>query len=367
MTSTPWPPVLPARHVRIARPTDQLDEVVRFYRQGLGLPEIGRFDGHAGYRGVLLGLPGPQYHLEFTQYDHGSPGQAPSRDNLLVLYLDDQAQAERAAARLAALGHPRVEAENRYWTDNGAITVEDPDHWRVVLMPRPFADGTEPPAIVELYAGDRDALRPLFELAEDSAAELDSYLHSGRVLVTRAGPQIVGHLQLTGTGQPGQAEVKNMAVREERQGQGLGRQLMQAALALLAAEGVTTVRVATATADTGNLRFYQRQGFRMRSVERDAFTEASGYPPGSQADGIALRDRVWLDIHLGSLSEDGVAGVRGSVRGAMVIQVRTAVGALTIAARRVRPSSPSALTTLWLNASGTQTPARLAARIDRPS
>jgi ribosomal protein S18 acetylase RimI-like enzyme len=299
--------MLSARHVRIARPTDQLDEVVRFYRQGLGLPEIGRFDGHAGYRGVLLGLPGTQYHLEFTQHDHGSPGQAPSRDNLLVLYLDDQAQAERAAARLAALGYPRVEAENPYWTDNGAITVEDPDHWRVVLMPRPFADGAEPPVTVEWYVGDRDALRPLFELAEDSAAELDSYLHSGRVLVARRGPQIVGHLQLTGTGQPGQAEVKNMAIREERQGQGLGRRLMEVALTLLAAEGVTTVRVATAAADTGNLRFYQRQGFRMRSVERDAFTEASGYPPGSQADGIALWDRVWLDIHLGSALSRGRA------------------------------------------------------------
>ena len=110
----------------------------------------------------------------------------------------------------------------------------------------------------------------------------------------------MGHLQLTGGGQPGQAEVKNMAVREDMQGQGVGRQLMQAALVLLAAEGVTTVRVATAAADTGNLRFYQRQGFRMRSVERDVFTEASGYPPGSEADGIPLRDRVWLDIELSS-------------------------------------------------------------------
>jgi ribosomal protein S18 acetylase RimI-like enzyme len=298
MTSSPWPPMLPVRHVRIARPTDQLDEVVRFYRDGLGLPEIGRFDGHAGYRGVMLGLPGRPYHLEFTQHDHGSPGQAPSRDNLLVLYLDDQAQAEQVAGRLAALGHPRVEAENPYWTDNGAITIEDPDHWRIVLMPQPFADRPEPTVSVDWYDGDRDALRPLFELAEDSAAELDCYLRSGRVLVARSGPRIVGHLQLTGTGQPGQAEVKSMAVREELQGYGLGRRLMQAALTLLAAEGVTTVRVATAAADIGPLRFYQRLGFRMRSVERDAFTESAGYPPGSQVNGIALRDRIWLDIEL---------------------------------------------------------------------
>jgi hypothetical protein len=53
--------------------------------------------------------------------------------------------------------------------------------------------------------------------------------------------------------------------------------------------------VATAAADTGNLRFYQRQGFRIRGVDRDAFSPASGYPPGLEVDGIPLRDRVWLD------------------------------------------------------------------------
>ena len=69
MTSRSWPVMLPVRSVRFARPTDQLDEVARFYREGLGLPELDRFAGHAGYRGILLGLPGARYHLEFTQHD----------------------------------------------------------------------------------------------------------------------------------------------------------------------------------------------------------------------------------------------------------------------------------------------------------
>ena len=107
--------------------------------------------------------------------------------------------------------------------------------------------------------------------------------------------EIIGHLQLTGTGDPRQAEVKNMAVREARQGHGVGRRLIQAAVDLVAAEAMTTILVATAAADIGNLRFYQRQGFRMRSVERDAFTPATGYPAGLLIDGIELRDRVWLD------------------------------------------------------------------------
>jgi Predicted acetyltransferase len=148
---------------------------------------------------------------------------------------------------------------------------------------------------IETYDGPRDALRPLFELAEDSAAELDSYINTGRVLVATSDGEIIGHLQMTGTGDPRQVEIKNMAVREARQGQGVGRLLIRAAVDLAAAEAVTTILVATAAADIGNLRFYQRQGFRMRSVERDAFTPATGYPPGLLIDGIELRDRVWLD------------------------------------------------------------------------
>jgi catechol 2,3-dioxygenase-like lactoylglutathione lyase family enzyme len=51
-----WPQGLPVVQVRVARPTDRLEAVVRFYRDGLGLQEIGSFAGHAGYAGVMLGL-----------------------------------------------------------------------------------------------------------------------------------------------------------------------------------------------------------------------------------------------------------------------------------------------------------------------
>lgn len=57
------------------------------------------------------------------------------------------------------------------------------------------------------------------------------------------------------------------------------------------------MRVATAAADLDNLRFYQQLGFRMLSIERDAFTVATGYDP-TTVDGIELRDRVWLDLSL---------------------------------------------------------------------
>jgi predicted N-acetyltransferase YhbS len=151
---------------------------------------------------------------------------------------------------------------------------------------------------IELHAGARDALRALFELAEDSADELDAYINAGRVLVARDGDAIVGHLQLTEAARDGALEIKNMAVTEPHQGRGVGRALIEAAIALAREEGRSAIVVATAAADVGNLRFYQRAGFRMLSVERDAFTEATGYPPGLEIDGVPLRDRVWLDVCL---------------------------------------------------------------------
>lgn len=153
---------------------------------------------------------------------------------------------------------------------------------------------------VEWYAGSRARLRPLFVLAEDSAAQLDVYLDAGRVLVAASGDELLGHLQLVATSQQGEAEITNMAVREDHQGRGIGTRLLTTAIAALTGEGVSIMRVGTASADTDNLRFYQRHGFRMRSVDRDAFTIATGYPPGLRVDGIAIRDRVWLDRRLDS-------------------------------------------------------------------
>lgn len=120
--------------VRIARPTDQLDRIIEFYRDGLGLEIVGSFEKHDGYDGVMFGMPSTWYHLEFTQHEDGSPCPAPTRDNLLVFYVPDREGRDRMVDRLKNMGYPEVEAENPYWTRNGGVTIEDPDGWRIVLM-----------------------------------------------------------------------------------------------------------------------------------------------------------------------------------------------------------------------------------------
>ncbi|AKD02200.1 VOC family protein [Pontibacter korlensis] len=130
-----WPDELPVAQVRIARPTDKLQEVERFYCEGVGLRKLGSFEDHNGYDGIMIGLPGFPYHLEFTQHEQGSPCPAPSKDNLLVLYIQDKQRISQVVQRLAQMGFPKVEPENPYWKAKAAVTVADPDGWRLVLMP----------------------------------------------------------------------------------------------------------------------------------------------------------------------------------------------------------------------------------------
>jgi catechol 2,3-dioxygenase-like lactoylglutathione lyase family enzyme len=83
-------------HLRVARPTDDLAAVVRFYHDGLGLDVLFEFQDHDGFDGVMLGRKG-------------------------------------AIDRLAQHGYQPVLAFNPYWDGHGR-TFADPDGYRVVLQ-----------------------------------------------------------------------------------------------------------------------------------------------------------------------------------------------------------------------------------------
>lgn len=114
----------------MARHTDRLDEVVRFYRDGVGLREVGGFHDHHGYDGVFLEIPGTGAHLELTT-GGGHSAPRPHPESLLVLYLGDNETVEAVAARL---GIDPIPPANPYWAERG-LTFPDPDGFRVVLVP----------------------------------------------------------------------------------------------------------------------------------------------------------------------------------------------------------------------------------------
>jgi catechol 2,3-dioxygenase-like lactoylglutathione lyase family enzyme len=120
-------------HLRVVRPSDDPAANLKFYRDGLGFEVLYQFTDHDGFDGVMLGRKEATYHLAFVHKVGHKAGRAPSEDNLLVFYLPDAAEWERAVARLEELGHKPVKAFNPYWDRKGK-TFEDPDGYRVVLQ-----------------------------------------------------------------------------------------------------------------------------------------------------------------------------------------------------------------------------------------
>jgi GNAT superfamily N-acetyltransferase len=299
-----WPTHLRPGALRWARASGHYHDTIAFYRDVVGLPVIGQFTDSFGEVGTIFGVPDTTTQMEIVRA-HNDTDHAGSFDQL-VFYLDNDDAVAAATAPLLKHGFKPDETPHPYWAANRAITFRDPDERGVVFAPWVYGRDPDAEAAVQLdwYDGDRAALRSLFEEAEDSRAQLDSYIDTGRVIVARSGPNIMGHLQLVPTGRDGEVELKNMAVVAELRGTGVGRALVAAAITRCRAEKVVRIIVATAAADVGNLGFYQRCGFRFASVERDAFTPEAGYPDPILIDGIPLLDRVWLSQHLSGSQHD---------------------------------------------------------------
>ena len=119
--------------LRVARPSDDIDALLPFSRDGLGLTVLHRFEDHDGFDGVMLGHERAPYHFEFTRARGHTAGRAPTEDNLVVFYLPDAGEWQAAVERMCTAGFAPVEAFNPYW-DRDGLTFEDPDGYRVVLQ-----------------------------------------------------------------------------------------------------------------------------------------------------------------------------------------------------------------------------------------
>jgi GNAT superfamily N-acetyltransferase len=296
-----WPAHLRPGALRWARASGRYEDTIAFYGDAVGLPVIGRFTDSFGEDGTIFGLPDTTTQLEIVlahrEDDH------PGSFDQLIFYLNDDDAVSAATAPLLEHGFLPEQVQHPYWAANRAITFHDPDGRSVVFAPWVYGRDPEPvdgAAAVQIdwYQGDRAGLRWLFEEAEDSRTQLDSYLDAGRVLVARSGPDVVGRLQLVPSGRAGEVELKSMAVVPRLRGTGIGRSLITAAIDESRAANARRILVSTAAASTENLHFYQRCGFRFVSVDRDAFTPATGYPDPILIEGIPLRDRVWLSQDL---------------------------------------------------------------------
>ncbi len=119
--------------LRVVRPTDDLAPIRDFHVDALQFSVITDFEDHAGFDGLIVGIPGATHHLAFTRKQGFSAGGAATAENLLVFYLPDRAEWESTTQRMRDHGFQPVEPHNPYWLRHGE-TFEDADGYRVVLQ-----------------------------------------------------------------------------------------------------------------------------------------------------------------------------------------------------------------------------------------
>jgi catechol 2,3-dioxygenase-like lactoylglutathione lyase family enzyme len=124
---------VPASHLRIARPSHDLRASERFWVEGLGLEVLFRADDQAdgGHALLMVGWPDAAWHLELVGDPEDETPAAPTEEDLLVLYLGGEVDAE-LVGRLVEAGGVRVSARNPYW-DTWGVTLADPDGYQLVL------------------------------------------------------------------------------------------------------------------------------------------------------------------------------------------------------------------------------------------
>ena len=117
--------------LRVARHTKNLQAIIHFYQDILGLEFLGEFKSHNNYDGVFLGLKDLNWHLEFTVSDQ-APNHHPDKDDLLVFYIESEKQFNHLKEQFKRNQIRPVDPVNPYWEANG-ITYEDPNGFRIVI------------------------------------------------------------------------------------------------------------------------------------------------------------------------------------------------------------------------------------------
>jgi GNAT superfamily N-acetyltransferase len=154
--------------------------------------------------------------------------------------------------------------------------------------------------IREAKRGEIETLVPILLLAEPSESALRWSLSNMSDAVYRldVDGQVVGAATVRWEKAP--CEIIELAIAAEQQRRGLGRQLVTWLVEEARRRGIPKLLVGTANASTGNIRFYQRCGFRMDHVRRDYFWY---YRKPQYEEGIRVRDMLVFSFEFDDQAE----------------------------------------------------------------
>ena len=117
--------------LRVARHTNDIEQIRSFYLDILGLELLGGFEDHKGYDGVFLGKANLGWHLEFTKsrdivdFNYGD-------EDYLVFYPENDGEYQSILNRISESKIKYVVSKNPFWNSNGKIIL-DPDGFQIII------------------------------------------------------------------------------------------------------------------------------------------------------------------------------------------------------------------------------------------
>lgn len=140
-----------------------------------------------------------------------------------------------------------------------------------------------------------DAPMSLLLLADPSEEQVQSYVRRGMIYVAKHDDKLVGVCVLLET-RPRTVEIMNIAVTEEEQGKGIGKQLLEYAVQEAKKQNMHTLEIGTGNSSVSQLALYQKCGFRINSIDFDYFSKH--YEEEIIENGIVCRDMIRLTMDL---------------------------------------------------------------------
>ena len=137
--------------------------------------------------------------------------------------------------------------------------------------------------------------KQLLLLADPSEEMIEKYLKDGECYIAETNDEIIGVMVIISRNSES-IEVINLAVREDWQGNGVGKKLLSKANEVGRMRNVKRIEIGTGNSSVQQLGIYQRCGYRIFEIWEDYFV--NHYEEEIYENGIQCRDMIRLKIDL---------------------------------------------------------------------
>ena len=148
---------------------------------------------------------------------------------------------------------------------------------------------------IEILKANGDIPIDLLLLADPFLDMIQKYEKTGRIYLVKFSNKVIGVIVISEINNDTD-EVMNVAIKEEFQNKGIGKQLIQFAINKSKSNGKKKLEICTGNSSITQLAMYQKLGFRMIGIELDFFTNK--YKDKIIENGIEFRDKIRLQMVL---------------------------------------------------------------------